>query len=116
MSTADQLSELSELDAETWGERLARARARSRISLKEAAARISPFLPVSYSSLMRLEWLREPPADQRRRILAYLTLVAYGYEPSAFGLDITDLPRWATPELLGDLRIAKKPCFAVAAA
>jgi hypothetical protein len=86
------------------------------MSLKEAAARVSELLPVSYSSLMRLESMQEPPTDQRRRLLAYLTLVAYGYDPTQFGLEREDLPKWVTPKVLADLRIAQKPCFAETAA
>lgn len=113
MSTVEHLRAL---DAETWGERVARARNRSGMSLKEAAARVSQLLPVSYSTLMRLESMQQPPTDTKRRILAFLTLVAYGYEPQDFGLEPGDLPRWITPDVLSDLRIAKKPCFAVDAA
>lgn len=116
MSTAPLLS----LDEETWGERVGRARTRARISLKEASARVSRLVPVSYSTLMRLESLPEPPADIKRRLVAYLALSSYGYEPEAFGLSSRDLPRWMTSEKLSELRSdlvsRRNCCFAESAA
>ncbi len=116
MSTVEHLRDLRHLDVETWGERVARARSRSGLSLKEAATRVSQVLPVSYSTLMRLESMPQPPTDLKRRIVAFLTLVAYGYDPQRFDLDPGDLPRWITPDALADLRVTQKPCFAVDAA
>lgn len=96
---------LQTLDTETWGERVARARTRSGVSLKEAAARVSQFEQVSYTSLMRLERLGSVPSDGRRRIIAYLALVSYGYDPEDFGLSANALPRWMTGEALTGLRM-----------
>lgn len=108
------------LDDETWGERVARARARARLSLKEAAARVSQLIPVSYSTLMRLESLDEAPTDLKRRAIAYLALFTYGYKPETFGLSVDDLPRRIKKEMVealrSDLLITQKPCFAVDAA
>jgi hypothetical protein len=94
---------------------LSRARKRSGVSLKEAAARISRITRVSYSTLMRLEDLRvEPdrttPKGQERRVLAYLALLVYGIDPHSFGLSERDLPRWMTKEALGLLR-PKSACL-----
>lgn len=104
-------STLLSLGTETWGERLARARSRSGVSLKEAAARVSDLAPVSYSSIMRLESMTEPPADRKRRMVAYLTLIAYGFDPEQFGLSENDIPKWITKEVLADLPISGKGWF-----
>lgn len=82
-----------ELETETWGDRLRRARERSNVPLRDAAALISQWEQASRQRLLNLEALREPPADAGRRILAVLTAVAYGYDPAALGLDWDDLPR-----------------------
>lgn len=66
--------------------------------------RISGLVRVSYSTLMRFEYEPTPPTDLRRRAIAYLALVAYGYDPTEFGLSENDLPRWITPEHLARLR------------
>ena len=101
------------LDDETWGERVARARGRARLSLKEAAARVSQLIPVSYSTLMRLESLDEAPVDVKRRAVAYLALFTYGYQPELFGLSVEDLPRWIKREMVeglrADLHVTQKP-------
>lgn len=57
---------------------------------------------------MRLESMTEPPADRKRRMVAYLTLVAYGFDPAHFGLSDTDIPKWITKEVLADLPISGK--------
>jgi transcriptional regulator with XRE-family HTH domain len=103
MATASALALHADLDEESWGERVARARARSKLSLKEAAARVSALVPTSYSTLMRLEALDVPPSDVKRRVVAFLALVAYGYDPAAFGLSEDDLPRRITPAQLDAL-------------
>lgn len=105
MSTA----ELQALDAETWGERIGRARSRAGLSLKEAASRVSDFIPVSYASIMRLENLGSEPPDAKRRAVAFLTLVAYGYNPAEFGLSRSDVPRWITDEHLAALPLLPTP-------
>lgn len=110
------VQQLLALDEETWGERVARARGRARLSLKEAAARVSRLVPVSYSSLMRLEYLDAVPTDVKRRMVAYLALIVYGYEPEEFGLSVDDLPRWITAEALHDLRLRGNACFPATAA
>lgn len=81
------------LDAETWGDRLRRARERSGLKLREVAALVAPYEPTSHQRLLNLELLDGPPADASRRILALLVAVAYGYDPAVFGLSWEDLPR-----------------------
>jgi transcriptional regulator with XRE-family HTH domain len=91
------------LGEESWGERVARARSRSRLSLKEAATRVSTLIPASYSTLMRLEAFDGPPTDMKKRAVAYLALIVYGYDPSDFGLSEDDLPRRITAEQVAAL-------------
>lgn len=81
------------LEAETWGDRLRRARERSGLRLRDVAGLVHPYEPTSHQRLLNLEILDEPPADAGRRILALLAVVAYGYDPAAFGLSWEDLPR-----------------------
>lgn len=81
------------LDAETWGDRLRRARERSGLKLREVAALVGPYEPTSHQRLLNLELLDGPPIDASRRILALLVAVAYGYDPAVFGLSWDDLPR-----------------------
>jgi hypothetical protein len=94
---------LSRLDDETWGERVRRARNRSRLSLKTVEHLIRPMAPASYSYVGRLEQLVAPPSDMKKRAVAFLTLVAYGYDPTEFGLSRDDLPRRITQEMLDEL-------------
>lgn len=88
----------------TWGERLMLARRRAGINLDEAARRVSLITPVSYGSLIRLEKLAGAPSDPRRRMVGFLVVWIYGYNPREFDLSHGDLPRWITDEVLDDLR------------
>lgn len=84
------------LETETWGDRLRRARERSGVRLRDAAALISRWESTSYERLSRLESLDVAPTDASRRIVGVLAAVAYGYDPSVFGLSWDDLPRRVT--------------------
>lgn len=84
--------QLADLPMETWGERLRRARELSGLRLDEAAETISRVWPVSYASLVRLEKERKLPANPRRRLVAFLALVAYGFEPAGFEVGDDVLP------------------------
>ena len=102
------MSSLQELDTETWGERLKRARERSGITLIDAARRVSSVLPSTPATLNRLEKLAEPPENWERRVRAYLVLLVYGYRPAAFGLTaeetLPELWRVSERELIKRLR------------
>lgn len=77
--------ELAELDAELWGERVRRARERAKLSVRTAAELVGAVLPTSFRSIARLE--EEPGVpDGRRQLLAYVALLAYGFDPAGFGL------------------------------
>ena len=76
---------LMRLDEERWGERIRRARERAGLTVREAADLVSQIHETSYRSIARLEELHVPPTG-RRQLLAYLALLAYGYDPDDFGL------------------------------
>ena len=83
---------LLDLHEETWGQRLRRAREASGLTLEEAAKRVSRLVPCSAPTLHRLERLDEAPTEWRRMVLAWLTVVAYGYKPSALDLPENPFP------------------------
>jgi len=58
---------------------------------------------VSYSSVQRLEKLDECPTDPRRRLVAFLTLLLYGFDPQDFGLSTGDLPRALDPKKIASI-------------
>lgn len=78
--------ELKRLSPEKWGRKLRRAREDAKLSLEGAEERLKPFLKVSYRTIARLEELEHCPEDAQRQLLAYLLLLACGYEPGEFGL------------------------------
>lgn len=86
-------AELRRLDTETFGQQVRRCRDLSRVDLREAAEWVSRWVLTSYKSLSRLERLGELPTDLHRRAVAYLTILAYGFDPEQFGLTDNDLPR-----------------------
>lgn len=99
---------LRALGDETWGERLGRARGRSGLKLREAAEIASRVWPTTHTSLLRLESLREPPTDQRRRFAALLAVLVYGFNPEDFGLSLSDIPALIDRDRLADLLIRIK--------
>ena len=83
----------SRLDDERWGERIRRARTRTKLGLRDAAEILDEFTGgVSWTTLSRLELEPEPPTARRRRITATLYVLALGYDPSDFDLDRNELP------------------------
>lgn len=86
---------LRELEPEHIGEKLRRARERSGVALRDAAVAVSAFEPVSRQGLLNLEKLEQLPIDTRRRLVFFLALICYGYDPVSFGLDWDELPaKW----------------------
>ena len=73
-------------------------------------------MPVSYSTLMRLEWMDEPPSDDRRKVTAYAAILAYGFDPADFGLDDDTMPSYVDTERVRDLLIRSTGCFEPVAA
>lgn len=92
MSNTARLS----LDDENFGERVHRAyrqgRAAHGFTYREIAERLSTVYPVSMQSLQRIEAQAEIPRQPRMRLVAYLALIAYGFEPEDFGLNHDNTP------------------------
>lgn len=84
------------LPPESWGDqlhrayRLARHREGSGFTYREVARRISRKLPTSDVAIIRLESLATRPTRERQRQLAVLCVAVYGFDPAAFGLDLTN--------------------------
>jgi hypothetical protein len=93
-----------ELDTETFGESLRRARNRRGVALMDAAAHLTAvFQPMSFHALRRLELINETPSDPKRLIVAAVYLASLGYDPSAppFDIDLSALPAiYHSPEEL----------------
>jgi hypothetical protein len=84
------------LTDETWGERAHRAYRTQRRTYgqtyRQIADRISLVLPVADSQLYRLEDNTDLPKTSRVRLLAFLAIIAYGFNPEDFGLNSTNTP------------------------
>lgn len=81
---------LTQLGAETWGERFRRARDRSGLNVRKAAALVDPYISTSYATLARLERSCVERPSGRWAQIAFVALLAYGVNPAQFGL--ADLP------------------------
>lgn len=80
-------STLIRLGAETWGERLRRARDRAGLNTRQAADLIGPYIPTSYATLARIERKSSQMPTGRTAQIAFVALLAYGIDPADFGLD-----------------------------
>lgn len=94
MSIQDQHLDLRDLGPEKWGDKLRRAR--GAVTLAQAAAYVSQYLPCDASTISRMESLPIVPTGgmaARRRQVAYTLCVGlYRVKPSELGLDGDDLP------------------------
>lgn len=83
-------------EPESWGERVSRAyraqRRRTGQHYREVAERISQIHPVLNSQLSRLEDNEDLPPTRNTRLIAFLALIAYGYDPEDFGLNAGNTP------------------------
>lgn len=108
---ADKTQRLGE---ETWGERLRRAYRRCRtqhgITYLAHSEAISEFIPVSDQSIMRYEDRDELPSNPRQRQIAYLIILAYGYDPADWGLtpETANLGMWDLRKVAKALDPAKR--------
>lgn len=84
------------LDDENFGERVHRAYRKGRatygFTYREVSERLSTVYPVSMQSLQRIEQQPVIPRQPRMRLVAYLALIAYGFEPEDFGLNHDNTP------------------------
>lgn len=81
------------LRAPTWGDRLHLAYREARrvhgygfLSYNSLAERISELVPTNGQRLLRLEEYDDVPPQPAQRQIAWLELVAMGYDPADFGL------------------------------
>lgn len=108
-------------DALTWGEKVHLAYRRSRATYghtyREVAERISQIFPTTDATIVRLESYDTVPKQERVRIVAYLALLAYGFDPSDFGLspDNVRLDKQVLKRAAGLLK-PRNSCFATTAA
>lgn len=104
-------TQLVALGTPTWGERFTLARRRSGKSLDRVAEQVSDVIPVSYGTLVRLEKMSDAPSDKKRRFVAFLSLLAFGYDPLDFGLGMDDVPRSITVDRISELVESWNLCF-----
>lgn len=80
-----------------WGEEFRQAYIQAKgyfesgvITNAAVAERVSRLVPTTPTSILRLGYLTGPPTRPNHRQIAYLALVAMGYDPSEFGLTSED--------------------------
>lgn len=85
--------------SETWGERFLRAYKKARshpefppgsITYDAIAERVSQLVPTTGTSILRLGSADVEPSRPNQRQIAYLALVAMGFDPREFGLSHSD--------------------------
>lgn len=60
------------------------------VSYEAVAERVSQLVPTTGTSILRLGYSEEVPSRPNQRQIAYLALVAMGFDPTEFGLDASD--------------------------
>lgn len=92
------LADLETLPAdETWGERLHRAYRRAKYdgqisNYRDVLARVGQIQPAAIGTIMQLERSSEAPRRQPSRVLAWLLLTTYGYDPRAWDITTENTP------------------------
>lgn len=87
------MAQLQELSPEPWGSRVRRARRAADLTYDQATELINAVYSASRRSIARLEDLDEAPPPGPRQILAYIALLAYGFDPDGFDLAGTPAER-----------------------
>ena len=97
MTTSKGSPPLPRPSTTTWGDEFRAAYNQAKrhfkagvITYEAVAERVSQLVPVSHTSILRLGYLETPPEKDAPRQMAYLALVAMGYDPRDFGLQSTD--------------------------
>lgn len=82
---------------QSWGDEFRNAYRQAKmhwpdgaVTYKAIAERISRVVPVSHTSILRLGYLNEVPESAAQRQMAYLALMAMGFDPTDFGLEPSD--------------------------
>jgi hypothetical protein len=96
---------LRTLPPETWGRRLARARATAGLTLRD----VEELLPghLSRATLDRLEKWETAPKRRQDRSRAVAALVLYGFNPRDFELERADVPEWMDLRVISKLRLRR---------
>lgn len=85
-----------QLAEETWGDRLHRAYRNARreqgLTYRQVARQVSSVFPVSDATIIKLEEYSEVPPSPRQRLVAFLALLVYGYDPREFELTAENTP------------------------
>ena len=83
--------------APSWGDQFSQAYRQAKrhfapgaVTYDAVADRVSMLVPTSQTTVMRLGYLDKPPSTPAQRQLAWLALVAMGYDPLEFGLETQD--------------------------
>lgn len=96
---------LKALPPESWGRRLARARANAGLNLRDVEHRLAPYL--SRATLNRLEGFEHTPQRRQDRGRAFLALILYGIDPGEFDLGPDDRPPATDLRALSKLRMTR---------
>ena len=110
------------LEPETWGEQVKRAYLTQRDltgrKYHDIAAEITELgLPCYVNSLQRLEKMETVPQTARQRLIAWLALLVYGFDPADFGIEKATISpaRYTSKEVIEQATLLS-PCFTKGAA
>lgn len=88
---------LSRAETPRWGDEFRNAYIQAKrhfepgvISYVAVAERVSQLIPTSDTTILRLSYNDTVPASASTRQIAYLALVAMGFDPTQFGLTLQD--------------------------
>ena len=88
---------LSRTEEPHWGDAFRAAYVQAKrcfepgvISYEAVAERVSQLVPTTGTSVLRLGYSQEVPSRPNTRQIAYLALVAMGFDPTQFGLTVED--------------------------
>lgn len=88
---------LSRSDEPRWGDEFRAAYLQAKrhfdqgvISYVAVAERVSQLIPTSDTTILRLSYNDEVPTNAGTRQIAYLALMAMGFDPAEFGLTMED--------------------------
>lgn len=88
---------LSRSEGPRWGDEFRAAYQQAKrffepgvISYAAVAERVSQLIPTSDTTILRLSYNDDVPTNASTRQIAYLALVAMGFDPAEFGLESRD--------------------------
>lgn len=88
---------LSRVTTRTWGEEFRAAYIQAKnywepgvVTYDAVAERVDKLIRTTSTSILRLGYCEAPPSRPNQRQIAYLSLVAMGFDPAEFGLEPAD--------------------------